>query len=177
MKRWVPLLLVPFVLVPIGLAQDAANLSEHPDRLRQFQRNYALIESLVQGGVRLAAANQPLQRVEHCIALLRSLRDELRQAAHDGDGPRVVELAKHVRSLLHEGVVTNLELARQRLVGEPALDGHLTDALQGTLRVAYELEQEIQSQMGIRPAVELMVAQHVIQEARKAVEDLARLSL
>src|SRR5215831_11729526 len=80
MKRWVPLLLVPFVLVPIGLAQDAANLSEHPDRLRQFQRNYALIESLVQGGVRLAAANQPLQRVEHCIALLRSLRDALRQA-------------------------------------------------------------------------------------------------
>lgn len=81
------------------------------EQARRFQRNRDLIASLVDGGLRLVLKSSAQDRAEACAEVAAHLADEIQAAATSGDGPRTVELSKHLRKLLEDGVAANLRLA------------------------------------------------------------------
>jgi hypothetical protein len=77
------------------------------DPLLQFQRDQALIRSLVEGGLQLAGEDDALARARTCNTLAEQLSREIRQAAEEHDGPRAAFLANHLEALLVRGVASN----------------------------------------------------------------------
>src|SRR5262249_688234 len=84
-------------------------------RVWQVQRNQALVQDLVEGGLHLAEAEGHLQRARYCNDLATSLAEEIRQAADDHDGDRAVELGRHLQDALQNGVPANLNKRRAKV--------------------------------------------------------------
>lgn len=99
------LLLPIFVvaLVAFAWADDAAPPSS-AERARLFQRNKELVRKLVDGGLRLAAEDEPFKRAEYCNDLAALLAAEVHRSAANREGRRAAEMGGHLHSLLHDGV-------------------------------------------------------------------------
>jgi hypothetical protein len=111
MKRLLLMLTLAAVLTATVWAQGtpvAPSLAEQAD---QFKRNRDLVEALVDGGLRLAKQEDRVERARSCNSLAERLADEIRRAARRGEEYRAGELGRHLYSLLHEGVASNLKKA------------------------------------------------------------------
>lgn len=95
-------------------AQDAARPSAL-DQRQLFQRNRALITTLIEEGVDLAGKRDPLQRVEKINRMARHLADATREAIRERNPHRANEFGTHLRTLLERGATGNLEQARARI--------------------------------------------------------------
>jgi hypothetical protein len=115
MKRYLSLSLLLVGLAALASA-DELN-SDTPDlaRVWQAQRNQALIQKLVEGGLSLAKADNPLERARQCNELATGLVHEIREAADDHDGDRAVELGRHLQDVLQNGVAANLDKERDQV--------------------------------------------------------------
>ncbi len=108
--------LVLALFAPVALAAGLA-LADSPappapqERLLRFQRNQALVEKLVAGGLHLAAAADPLGRAAQCNRLAQGVVDEIQLALAAKDRPRADRLGRHLEALVVRGVVGNLRLA------------------------------------------------------------------
>ena len=111
MRRWLPLVLLGAVLAPWAVADDPPTPA---DRAQQVQRNYALIKMLVQGSLRLATEDDPVERAEQCLDVADRVVEEIRQAVGQGDVARAVELGEHLQSLMEEGLLANLALGQKQ---------------------------------------------------------------
>jgi hypothetical protein len=101
-------------LVPL-LAGDEPAATGPPQRVKRFQRDRQLIETLVQGGLHLAGTEDPLQRADYCNKVAARLAAEVEQAAQDQEKARLAELTQYLHALLEEGVAANLDTARSRI--------------------------------------------------------------
>jgi hypothetical protein len=84
-------------------------------QVKQFKANRTLIESLVDHGVYLAEAEDPLDRAEECRKTARVLANYLERAAGAGDADRVAEFAGLYGAVVRDGLVPNLETARRTI--------------------------------------------------------------
>src|SRR5262249_2223551 len=76
-----PALGVPPLLLPPALAGHVLAVGGPDDeRLRQWQRDREVVQTLVDGGLKLAAEPDPLKRAEHCNRMADGLAREIRQA-------------------------------------------------------------------------------------------------
>jgi hypothetical protein len=99
----------------LALFAEAASAATPPDlaeQARHFQRNRGLVTDLVDGGVSLAKADEPLGRAECCNRLAKTLATEISLAAGDREGDRVADLGAHLQALLKVGVADNLRVVR-----------------------------------------------------------------
>jgi hypothetical protein len=94
------------------LADDLPGEKEPAERVQQWQRDRRLIESLVEGGLRLAGEEDPLKRAEHCTALAGDFSRAIQQAAADKEGKRAANLGHQLHALLVRGVAGNLTRAQ-----------------------------------------------------------------
>jgi hypothetical protein len=144
MKRIVPLLAVFIsVLVPSAGAQDSGPPTDDAVRVRLFQRNYALIHTLVKGGLSLASADDALQRAECCSGVAERLATEIQQAALNHDKGRVAELGTHLRALLETGVAANLSTARKQIPVGSTLEKNLREVRDRTAHLVEPLEEQL----------------------------------
>lgn len=143
MKRIALLAVCLTLLVPLAGAQDAAPLPTDHVRARLFQRNQELIQSLVEGGLRLAAADDALQRAECCRDVAERLATEIQQAVAQREQARVAELGCHLRALLESGVAANLSTARKEIPVGSTLEKNLRDVRDRTAHLMTPLEEQL----------------------------------
>jgi hypothetical protein len=147
MKRFLPLLAVCItVLVPLAGAQGPVPPPDDAVRARLFQRNHDLIRTLVKGGLRLASAEDALQRAECCSGVAEHLATEIQQAFLNHEKGRVAELGLHLRALLESGVAANLSTARKQIPVGSTLEKTLREVRDRTTHLVGPLEEQLLSE-------------------------------
>ena len=96
---------VPAVVVAEATTAD-------PARVKQLLRNRGIIQTLVDGGIRIAKEDDSLHRADSCSDLARGLAVEVRQAAGARDSDRAAEMGQHLQDLLQSGVARNIRSVR-----------------------------------------------------------------
>ena len=111
----VPLLLVSFaVLAAWAGAQGTSPPLNPADRVKLFKTDRALLDQLVNHGIDLSKADNPLKQAQECQATARTLAVYLRRAAEDEKNPdRVAEMAGLLAEMVRDGLAPNLQVARQ----------------------------------------------------------------
>jgi len=143
-------------------------------RARLFQRNRDLIQTLVQGGLRLAAADDALQRAECCSSVAEHLATAIQQAALNQEKARVAELGLHLRALLETGVAANLSTARSQIPIGSTLEKNLREVRDRTAHLVEPLEDHLlrvvdaEDQEGIRHTLNALQVGRT--EVEKALE-------
>jgi hypothetical protein len=171
MKRTLLLMGVSItVLVPLAGAQQVASGPDVAVRARLFQRNRDLIQTLVEGGLRLAAADDALGRAECCSSVAEHLAAAIQQAALNQERARVAELGLHLRALLEAGVAANLSMARRQIPSGSTLERSLREVRDRTAHLVEPLEEQL---LRATPAEDQQEIQHTLkalQVGRKQVE-------
>ena len=130
-------------LVPLAGAQDSASRPDADLRAHLFQRDRDLIQMLVEGGLRLAAADDALERAECCSGVAERLATALQQAAVNQEKGRVAELGVHLRALLETGVAANLSTARRQIPIGSTLEKNLRAVRDRTTHLLEPLEVQL----------------------------------
>src|SRR5262249_47724961 len=136
------------------------------ERVHQFQRNCGLIQTLVQGGLRLAAEEDPLKRAECCSGVAKRLADELHRAAESQDRTRVVELGEHLNALLASGVAANLSTARRQIPQGSTLEKNLLEIRDQTALLVVPLEEILHRDAGSENGDEIQRTLKVLHDGR-----------
>jgi hypothetical protein len=76
------------------------------------RRDLALILTLIDGGLKLAGEDDPLQRASYCQEMADKLAGEIKQAVQTNDAGRALQLGDQMNLLLVQGVAGNLDMAR-----------------------------------------------------------------
>ena len=103
-------------------AQSPTVRSTHQD-LELLQKNRDLLNSLIDRGLEISAAGNPLERAERCRKATATLGAELRDAAERSDPDRVAELTEHLATVVEKGLAPTLAEARGQIrPGSPDYD-------------------------------------------------------
>jgi hypothetical protein len=101
-------------------AQGPAPTLTAEQRARLFKSNRMLLENMVNHGIAMAEADNPLQRADECRKTASTLARSLGRAAEDQDPERVVELAGLFGEVIRDGLVPNLDAAQANIApGDP----------------------------------------------------------
>src|SRR5690349_8760195 len=84
-------------------------------QVKQFQSNRILIERLVDHGIKLSNADNPLDRAEECRKTAQTLAHSLERATTAEDADRVAEFANLYGEVVRGGLVPNLEAAKKSI--------------------------------------------------------------
>jgi hypothetical protein len=123
----------------VALADDEPSPDE---RARQLTRDLLLIETLVDGSLKLAAEDDALRRADHCNRLADKLAREIKQAMGKKEAGRANQLSLQMQELLTRGVASNLTVARAELGKDSAREGEFTRLAKEADFVAKDLEVE-----------------------------------
>src|SRR5262249_3777119 len=88
MKRFLVLPLTAGLLSLATGAWSSTPSDQDVERAQQLRRNRGLIQKLVDGSLRLAKAEEPLQQAEGCHFVAQELASEIEQAATQQEGTR-----------------------------------------------------------------------------------------
>ena len=137
-----------------------------PAASSRLLRNRGIIQTLVDGGIRIAREDDSLRRADSCSDLARGLAVEVRQAAGARDSDRAVEMGQHLHDLLQSGVARNIRSVRssapevslaQKEKMEQVATGLVPCAQRGRSRVGQRDEADPSSHPGARKEVEKAV--------------------
>jgi hypothetical protein len=143
MNRFLFIPLIVSALAALCLADEPASVRVSDARIRQLERNQALLEKFVQGGVDLAKAGDRLKRADYCHDLVKSLAAEIKQAAKDHDGDRALELGRHLQDLLERGVAGNLSKESRQIPSGSTYRKSLETVRNQTCQTIDELEEDL----------------------------------
>jgi hypothetical protein len=148
MRRLAASLLVPVALAA-GLAlADGPSAPTAEERVRRFQRDRALVERLVEGGLRLAGEPDTLKRADECGRLARSVAEEITRAVTAREQPRADRLGQHLEALMVRGVAANLSLASASLALDSPRRSEVREVGDRALAVMLPLEKELKQAGG-----------------------------
>ncbi len=174
MKRYLLWAVLVAVLVPAAAAEDPASPSDASKRTRRFQQDNDLIETLVQGGLRLAAQDDPVKRAECCNDVAECLAGEIQRAAENQDKERVAELGQYLDALLEQGVAANLSMARKQIPVGSTLEKNLHDIRDRAAKLVRPLEEQLRRDSQKEDHQELQRTLRVLQGGREEVENAVK---
>lgn len=96
-------------------AQGPAPGETAAERMDQFTRDRALLETLVDRGLELADAGTPLRRARVCHDAATDIGGRLREAVAAEDPVRVAELTEYLGAIVHDGLVPTYRQARDTI--------------------------------------------------------------
>jgi hypothetical protein len=114
MKARTLLLLLAAALVGPALADNAPSLLSADEQARRFEQNLPLVQSLVEGSLRLADTDDSIQRAQDCELLAEKVASALADALEKPDFGRIQELSEHLHAVLGQGLIPNLQTARKQ---------------------------------------------------------------
>ena len=157
---------VPAVVVADATPADAA-------RVKQLVRNRGIIQTLVDGGIRIAREDDVLHRADSCSDLAKGLAGEIRQAAVARDGDRAAEMGQHLRDLLQGGVARNIRTVRS---GAP--EGVVSLAQKEKMEQVRDWVKDVtvgvEDQLRLASDSEMKQTLEAIRGARREVENAVR---
>jgi hypothetical protein len=166
MKRPVLWLLLPCLLM---LAADGA-----AERRQRLHRDGAIIASVVESSLVLAAENDPLKRAHRCTGIAQTLAEEGGRAASKKENERVAEFGEYLHELLEQGVAYNLLSARKNSPAGNAVERKLRPVGAEAAQVIERLEQQLHQaqktevQPTLQSTLEQLQADH--QQVVKAIK-------
>jgi hypothetical protein len=172
MTRFVGTVLIAAALAAWAGAEGGAPVPSPVEQKELFHRNAALIEVLVEGGVGLTEEPGPFDRADRCRKLVERLATEVGAAAEAREPARLTELSGHLRRLVEEGLLPNLQIARQQAsVGSPQERQlfHLRDQFEQTFQ---ELAEKLQQDGGREGRSALESFAEVRERVKDAVKPL-----
>jgi len=141
-------------------AEHPASLDPASRRL-EYNRDAALIEAFVHGGVQMSHVDDPLQRARQCSDLASLLSKEIQQSTRKRDVFRATELGIMLHAVLVQGVAENLAAARSDLPADAVRSKEVASFADTVAGVTKSAEQAIEQlppaeQEAMRPALEAM---------------------
>jgi hypothetical protein len=167
MRRLLFLPLLAAFLVPAALAEEPPTV----ERAVQVQRNYGLIQTLVESGLHLAAEEDPLKRARQCLDVAGRLAEEIRQAAEKREELRVIELGEHLHALLEQGVAGNVGLARRQIPLGSTAEKSLRQACDQAAVLVRQLEEFLQSTSEPHDSAEMKLMLRGLHSGLEAIEE------
>ena len=165
MRRSLVTLIVLATLAAWVSAQGSPPPLPAATQAKLFKSNLDLLGALVDHGVKLADADNPLKRAEECRMAAISLGNSLGEAAGKQDPDRVVELAGLMGDVVRDGLVPNLKAAREEIkTGDPR-EAQL-------LKLSDKAKDELTSLPSKIPAEGKVSESQKVKEAIAAVEAL-----
>ncbi|HYV34461.1 MAG TPA: hypothetical protein VE988_02080 [Gemmataceae bacterium] len=140
------------LLALAGAGHVLAGADPIDDRVAELQRNEELIGSLVEGGLQLAAEDDPLQRATYCNQMVDKLSGEINLAMKANDPGRAAELGGHMHEMMVKGVAVNLGNARAALEPNSPREPEIARIADKATASAKKIEDEIFRQKLIEPA-------------------------
>jgi hypothetical protein len=124
--------------------------------------------------LRLAGAEDALQRAECCSGVAEHLATEIQRAVLSQEKERVTELGAHLHALLETGVAANLSVARKQIPIGSTLERNLKDVRDRTAHLVEPLEEQllnatdVDGEQGIRHTLKaLQVGRSEVEKALK----------
>jgi hypothetical protein len=117
------------------------------EQAQRFRQNRSLLRKLVEEAVCLADLSgdqHALDRASHCNEIAEKFADEMRAAAAEQQGTRIVDLSKFLKSLLQDGVASNLSTARTQVERANVSPGNLQDVRNKTTEFVKDLDRTLQ---------------------------------
>ena len=122
--KLIPLVVV-FALAAWADAQTAPQPPMLADRVRMIQANHALLEELLDHGIRMSDTDTHLGRADECRKAMTAIGNELGRTVERpaADLDRLSELTDQLTQLTVEGLVPTLDVARAQIrAGSPGAD-------------------------------------------------------
>ncbi|MCE9567732.1 MAG: hypothetical protein K8U57_37505 [Planctomycetes bacterium] len=108
------LLLISFATLAAWAGAQGPTPLAAEDKMKLFKSNRVLIENLVNHGIDLSDANDPLKRAEECRKTAVTLGNYVERAAKEDQNPdRVAELANLMGEVVRDGLAPNLDEAER----------------------------------------------------------------
>ncbi len=123
------------------------------DELPIDKRDRAVARTLVEGGLKLAGEDDPLQRTNYCNSLADMLAGEIKQAVQTDDAPRAAQLGEQMNLLLVQGVAANLDLARAAMGADSPREPEIARVGTEVNGMAKKIEDEIGRMPAPNPAM------------------------
>jgi len=150
-------------------AQDPRTGPNVQERAKLLQRNYGVAEQLVKSSLTLAKTSSSLDRSTSYDEIIRTLEKEIKEAAQAGDAERVAELTDHLSRLMNEGLLPNLQKARQVISANSPDEKSLFDLRDLARRMTEEIADKLaHSAVGGKPEVQAKLKD--LRAAREQVE-------
>jgi hypothetical protein len=100
------------LLMCVGFSGHVLAGDTPTERARDLQRDQALVQMLIDSGLKLAAEKDPLRRADQCNRLADKFAKEIKVAVQQKDTQRAALFGEQVQALLTKGVAANLTCAR-----------------------------------------------------------------
>jgi SAM-dependent MidA family methyltransferase len=134
-----------------------------------LKQNRLLIQDLVDGGLRLASAEDSLKRALCCSDLAGSVAFEIRKAAEEREGARAAEMGEHFQALLQHGIADNLNQLRAQTPPGSSQDLEMRRLAEQVAKMAQPVEQQLQKVSASDPE-DMHHALQAVQGGRTEVE-------
>jgi hypothetical protein len=171
----------PFGVVPLSVALlGASTLTTEggprllDERVRQWRQDRELIRVLVEGGLRLAGQEDPLQRADCCTGLAEHLAEAIQQAAAARDADRVAEMGQHFFALLKRGVAGNLSAARTATPAGSRREEELRRVSDRATRISQPVEDRLRQVTDPADPDDMQRALKAVHDGRVEVERALR---
>lgn len=166
--------LLAVVVVQAIVLEPEAPAAPAAERAGSFHRNRGLIGRLVQSGLRLAVAENAVERANCCADLAEDLAEEIEQAAENREAARVAELGQHLSALLKQGVADNVRDRSDDVLRDTSLKRDLEKVGQRTTAVVKPLEEQLQRAADAENREQMQHALKAVHDGRTAVEQALR---
>jgi hypothetical protein len=107
------LTLIAFAALSAWVSAQGPSPLTAETQIKQFQSNRILIGSLVDRGIDLSNADNPLDRAEKCRITAQTMAHYLGRAAEADDADRVAEFASLYGEVIRDGLLPNLDAAKK----------------------------------------------------------------
>jgi len=161
------------LLILAGLAAFAGAQGQKPpltaaQQQQLFQKNRTMVQALVDSSLEISKSNDFVQRSRSYRKVAMQLQRELDDAAGDTDAGRIVELGKHLDTVLRQGLAPSLRAAHQQ-IGPGGTDRqNLLDMRNSTVELVDRLQNKARNKWADTPEV-----RQVIESLESTKKDLS----
>jgi hypothetical protein len=161
-------LMIFAALAAIAGAQGSKTGLTAAQQQQLFQRNRAMIQTLVDSSVEISnQSNDYLKRSEAYRKVIMEFQRELGNAADGSDAARIAELGKHLDTVMRQGLAPNLKRAHDQIGPNGTGSKELRDIRDRTVGLVDWLQDKAKNKWADTPEV-----REVIESLEKTKKDL-----
>lgn len=153
----------------LGSAQGPRPGPTAAQKAQLFQKNYTLIEKLVDNSLKLTKQTDPLSRSENFRSTFLEMEQQILGALREGDKNRLAELSDHLKSLSERGLLPTVGKARENISQNHPNEPRLFEVRDTAERIFGDLQLAI-AQSGVADSLEAKQLKVTLQQTKEDLE-------